>query len=281
MPTSLRRSREPIFNLPIVVTVLLLVMAAIHGIRMILPEETDDLILELFAFAPERYMAASADVAQWPGGIAADLWTPFTYALLHNDLFHLVSNGTVFAAIGNVLARRMSAAKFLVFCAIMAPISALGELAIAAYQSAPVIGASGVICAMMGALARFAFPASVALEEEGSVEEAEDPLREADERPISARRSARDGVADDPVSRRALRFGPPLVAPILVTLRRPKVIRFILGFAVLNIVLVFGAPVLMGGGAAVAWMVHVAGFVAGFLLFPWFDGVRPATENEW
>ncbi len=158
MPTQFRRVREPIFNLPIVVLASVGLMVVIHAIRMALPEEWDDLLLGLFAFAPDRYFGLPEAGAPWPGGLPAQIWSPFTYALLHNDLLHLISNCTVFAAIGNVLARRMTANRFLLFCVVTAPLSAIGELIIAAYQSAPVIGASGVICAMMGALARILFP---------------------------------------------------------------------------------------------------------------------------
>jgi membrane associated rhomboid family serine protease len=256
--------REPILNLPLVVTLSVAVMVAIHAIRMALPEETDDLILGLFAFAPDRYLPAASEGPAWPGGIAADIWSPFTYALLHNDLLHLVSNCTVFAALGNVLARRTTSAAFLLFCVVMAPLSAIGELIMAVYQSAPVIGVSGVICAMLGALARFIFPEPVADETPDFVPDA-DMVDDVDGRLIVASRVEPDAGPTSPPN-------PPPISPVFETLRRPKVIQFILGFAVLNLLLVVAAPVLVGGGAGVAWMVHVAGFIAGFLLFPWFDG---------
>lgn len=271
LPLSGRRSREPIFNLPAVVTVMVVLMMAIHGIRLLQPEETDDLILGLFAFAPDRYFHEATDDPEWPGGVAAAIWSPFTYALLHNDLLHLISNCTVFAALGNVLARRMTTAAFLSFCVLMAPVSVVGELLIAVYQPGPVIGVSGVICAMLGALARFIFPPPepAAAEAPGRAElqAPTDVLDKADERLITASRVEPD--ADRAVPRRR-----PEIGPVLETLRRPKVIQFILGFAVLNILLVVAAPVLVGGGAGVAWMVHVTGFVAGFLLYPWFDGAH-------
>jgi len=281
MPTLFGRDREPIFNLPMVVMLSVAAMVVIHGIRMALPEETDDLILGLFAFAPDRYFARPEEGAPWPGGLAADIWSPFTYALLHNDLLHLISNCTVFAALGNVLARRMTALRFLLFCAVMAPVSACGELVILAYQSAPVIGVSGVICAMMGGLARFAFPAP-SIEDEADIEPVEDLAYGSDRRRVSARRIDADPALLEPESghRPVMRSSRPTIAPVIETLRRPKVIQFILAFAAMNIVLVIAAPALVGGGAGVAWMVHVAGFGAGFLLFPWFDGVRVMRDAE-
>ena len=110
LPLPGRRTREPIFNLPPVVTALVVLMMVIHAVRLLLPETTDQLILWLFAFAPDRYLHVGEDGPDWPGGAPAMLWSPFTYALLHNDLLHLISNCTVFAALGNVLARRMTIA---------------------------------------------------------------------------------------------------------------------------------------------------------------------------
>jgi len=251
-------------------------MVAIHAIRLALPDIWDEWILGLFAFAPDRYLPEGGDDVFWPGGVAAALWSPFTYALLHNDLLHLISNCAVFAALGNVLARRMTAGGFLLFCLITAPLAAIGELIIAVYQSAPVIGVSGVICAMMGGLARI-LP---------EPQPQPQPQPRPSPPPVEAtgRPDDGDGAAFDapppPERPQARRLGRSDMAPVLETLRRPRVIQFIGAFAVMNLVLVFAAPMLVGGGAGVAWMVHVAGFIAGFLLFPWFEGRRGVHAQQ-
>jgi membrane associated rhomboid family serine protease len=266
--------REPIFNIPPVVGALVGLLVVIHLGRLVLSEAADNDVLGYFAFAPGRYFGEPADYAPWPGGLAAQIWSPFTYALLHNDALHLISNSVVLAALGNVLARRTTGVRFLLFVIVMAPLSALGEMLIAAFQSAPVIGISGVICALMGGFARVMFPPESARvepadplwddaswgETQPDAPSTHEPVsgRDRSERPISAARKPE--------------FAPPVAAPILETLRRPRVIQFIAAFAILNLVLVFGAPILMGeGGAGVAWAVHVAGFVAGFLLWPRYD----------
>ena len=262
MSTDLKRTREPIFNLPPVVFVSVLVMVAIHVARMLLTEDQDDLLIGYLAFAPERYFENAGEDAVWPGGLLSELVSPFTYALLHNDYLHLISNCTVFAAIGNHLARRMTAVQFLLFCLLMAPVSAVGQLLIAGYQSAPVVGVSGVICAMLGAMARL-IPERKLLDwydRDESVSNSDSPVIDTvgELRPVAHRLSGESG--------RRTRV------PVAIALRDPRVIRFILGFGVLNVLLVFSAPILISGGASVAWMVHIAGFIGGFFLFPYFDG---------
>jgi membrane associated rhomboid family serine protease len=272
MESTAAKRREPILNLPLVVGIVVAVLYAIHLGRMALPEPIDDYLVGLFAFAPGRYIGEPPGYAPWPGGVSAEIWSPFTYALLHNDFLHLTSNAVVLAALGNVLARRTTSARFLLFVVVMAPISALGEIAIAFWQSAPVIGISGVICAMMGGFARVMFPREIPPGEmpSGPYEYvAEEDVTEA---PGSA---AAPGFGPErPRAVRVRRFEPPVAGPIAETLMRPRVLQFIAAFAILNLVLVFGAPVLVGGGAAVAWSVHVAGFIGGFLLWPFFDLVR-------
>lgn len=272
METTATKRREPILNLPLVVGLLVAVLFAIHLARMALPEPIDDYVIGLFAFAPGRYFGEPAGYAPWPGGLPAEIWSPFTYALMHNDFVHLISNSVVLAALGNVLARRTTATRFLLFVAVMAPVSAFGEIAIAFWQSAPVIGISGVICAMMGGFARVMFPREIPPGEMPS-----GPYEYVAEEVVTEEHGAATapGVGQErPRAVRVRRFEPPVAGPILETLRRPRVIQFIAAFAILNLVLVFGAPVFIGGGAGVAWSVHVAGFVGGFLFWPLFDLVR-------
>ena len=256
-----RPRREPLFNLPMVVIVSVGLLAAVHGVRMLLSDADSEMVLALMAFAPSRYLNVAPDDFVWPGGLAAALWSPFTYALLHVDLTHLITNSVVFASIANLMARRMGALRFVAFCLITAPLAAFGELIIAPFEPAPVIGASGVVAAMMGALARFMFPprrpAMIGMEPH----EAESEETEAD---------AAEGLAEEDL--------PAILRPtvsVLSTLKRPAVLQFIAAFAIMNLILFFAAPILLSGSGSggVAWMVHVAGFVAGFFLFPFLDPV--------
>ena len=65
-------------------------------------------------------------------------------------------------------------------------------------------------------------------------------------------------------------------APLSRVLREPAVLVFLVVWFGIN--LLFGLislPSGMGGGEVVAWQAHVGGFLAGLLLFSWFD---PAAD---
>ncbi len=66
--------------------VMLAVMAFIHAVRVfVLTPAQDNDLLWLFAFDPVRYGGVLPDGAV-PGGCGAEIWTFFTYALLHAEL---------------------------------------------------------------------------------------------------------------------------------------------------------------------------------------------------
>jgi membrane associated rhomboid family serine protease len=239
-------SREPIFNLPRVVLLLALVLAAIHGVRgLLLDPDTDLQVLLWFAFVPARYGSELLIDVQFPGGVAAGIWTFVTYAFLHGDVWHIGINLVWLAAFGSPLAWRFGAGRFLAFSAVTAAAGALAHLITHVGEFVPVIGASAAISGAMAAATRFAF-------EDGG------PLG-------GFRRHGPDA------------FKVP-AAPLMRALRNPQVLAFLGVWFLLN--LMFGASAFATGlaDASVAWQAHVGGFLAGLLLFPLFDPVRAAPQ---
>jgi len=178
-----------------------------------------------------------------PGGLGAQIWTFVTYALLHASWIHLGVNAIWFLPFGSAVARRFGALRFLIFFAVTAAAGALAHLFAYGGQDAPVIGASAAISGTMAGAMRFAF-------QRGG--------------PLSFRRTG--GDAD---------FRVP-AAPLSRVLHEPAVLVFLVVWFAIN--LLFGLislPSGMGGGEVVAWQAHVGGFLAGLLLFSWFD---PATD---
>jgi membrane associated rhomboid family serine protease len=234
--------REPAFNIPAVIIALLAVMALVHFIRTsFLMAAKDDDVLWLFAFNPARYALGFFPVDASPGSWAANAWTFITYAFLHGNWMHFGVNAVWFLPFGAAVARRFGTLRFLIFFAVTAAAGAFAHLF--AYGIAPMIGASAAISGAMAAAMRFAF-------QRGG--------------PLSLRRTGND--ADYKV--------PAL--PLSRLLREPTVLMFLIVWFSIN--LLFGVSSWsldgFGAGEVVAWQAHIGGFLAGLLLFSWFDPIK-------
>jgi membrane associated rhomboid family serine protease len=235
----LARSSQPILNLPPVIAAISAILVLIHVVRAFVDDDTDLQILLWFAFIPARYDAALAGRLPLPGGEAADVWTFVTYAFLHGDFVHLLVNLVWFLAFGSAVAWRFGAIRFTAFFAVTAAAGAGAHLLSNFGDIAPLVGASAAISGAMAAALRFAF-------EDGG------PLG-----------FFRDG------GRRS--FHVP-AAPLSRALRNPQVLVFLGVWFFINIA--FGAGSLseqFGSSGAVAWEAHIGGFLAGLLLFRFFD----------
>jgi membrane associated rhomboid family serine protease len=245
---QLDQRREPILNVPPVVIILLAVLAIIHAAReWLLSSATDSVLVWSLAFVPARYDASALTDGILPGGPGAEIWTFFTYALLHADWMHFGFNAIWLLAFASPLARRFGATRFLLFFAATVAAGALAYLIMHAGALAPMIGASAGISGMMGAVARFAF------EPGGSL----DLWR-------------RDRETPDRIP----------AAPLLVALRNPRVITFVTIWFGLNLLFGLGSVSLfVGEHQSVAWEAHAGGFLAGLLIFSLFDPVQPRLPD--
>jgi membrane associated rhomboid family serine protease len=143
--------RQPVFNLPAVVTTLILACVAIHLLRAyVLSPDRDLELIVRFAFIPLRYSGDYViDVYAWV--------SPLSYAFLHGDMVHLAVNMIWLAAFGAPLANRIGVARFVAFWAATS-LAAVGlHYVLHPGDPTPLVGASGAISGMMGAAARFAF----------------------------------------------------------------------------------------------------------------------------
>lgn len=232
--------REPILNVPPILVAILGALAAVHAGRKLLLSADGDLeFLLYFAFIPARY---DSGLIALPGGLAADIFSFVTYALIHADLAHLGFNAIWFLAFGSPLARRFGPFRFLAFCLVTAAAGALAHLVTHAGQFQPMVGASATISGAMAAAMRFVFQPG-------------GPLRW--------------GRTDDAFHRvPALALG--------AALRDPRVLAFLGVWFGLNLLFGLGSLSITGAEQAVAWQAHVGGFLAGLVLFGWFDPVAPS-----
>ncbi len=225
--------REPIFNIPRGVLVLVASMWVIHVAASLLLDEFGLGNLRIWlGFIPDRFVAAS----EWPGGAFPLLWTGFTHAFLHVDFMHLGLNTVWLAIFGTPVERRYGIGGLLIVFLFGALAGALLQAVVtltAVNTFAILIGASGGVSALTGAAMRFIFS------------------------PVLVKR--------DPETDEVIALGRKTMSlPDLFRNSRPR--SFIVLWMGLN-VLIGLAPMIMNAQVAIAWEAHIGGFVAG-LLFP-------------
>lgn len=230
--------RPAAINVPAVILVLIASFALVHWVRTSLLSGFDDAwVLVNFAFVPGCYGTAG-DICGLREGWAP--WvSPISHAFLHGDWTHFGTNAVWLLAFGTPVARRLGTGRLLLFAAIGAVAGAGLFYLFNRDLVQPMIGASGVVSALMGGAARFALGAT-----------------------------GRGGMADVAKA--------PLLS-IRDSLRDRTTLFFIAIFFVTNIALGSGAGLLFGEGGAIAWEAHLGGFLFGFLCFSVFDPRSPRT----
>lgn len=146
----LDRRNVPIFNTSPMVGRLILACVIVHIVTVLLPLPVWYDLIDRFAFVAARYTVAGA----WQFDLTAFVFAPVTHLFLHGGFLHLAMNMAMLLAFGTAIERRMSALSF-VFLYL------LSGLAGAALWTAfhpdtvnPLLGASGAISGMFGAVGR-------------------------------------------------------------------------------------------------------------------------------
>jgi membrane associated rhomboid family serine protease len=145
------------------------------------------------------------------------------------------------------MARRFGTWRFLGFFAVTAIAGSALHLLTHPRELLPMIGASAAVSGLMAGSLRFVFEIGGPL----------DMFRTHDE----------------------AAFRVP-AAPLLVALRDPRIIIFLVAWFGLNLLFGIGVPSLPGIEQSVAWQAHIGGFLAGLILFALFDPVPPQSEIE-
>lgn len=226
------RRTPPASNVPTIIWAVILIFAAVHLLRtQVLGTLADaDLLLD-FSFIPGCY--GDLDEVCLLRSEGADAWSPLTYAFLHGDWMHLGANAIWLLAFGTPVVRRLGKGRFSTFCAVGSAAGALLYYVFHPDLIAPVIGASGIVSALMGGACRFAFGAG------------------------------RHGPLDPATLHRRL-------LPIRESLANRTVLVFVVVFFATNLFVGSGVGGAFGAGN-VAWEAHLGGFAFGFLCFSLFD----------
>ncbi len=240
-------NREPLFNIPPIVVAVLAVLVIVHGVRVLLLSEQQDIeFLLTFAFIPARYDSSVVLGGEIPGG-GADVWTFLTYSLIHANWTHLGVNSVWLLPFGSAVARRFGALRFLAFFAVTAAAGAALHLATHAGEQFPMIGASAAISGTMAAAMRFAFQRG------GPI----GMLGRADESAYRVPAISLRGMLSD-----------------------ARVLLFLGVWFGINLIFGIGSLPITGSEQPVAWQAHIGGFIAGMLLFSWFDPKRDFPQFD-
>lgn len=235
-------AREPILNLPPVTGAMVAVLAAIEFLRSVLLSPDSNLeMLITFAFIPARYLPAAATGGfVFPGGLAGDVWTFFTYAALHGGWVHVIVNSVWLVAFGSAVERRFGAVRYLALSLVCAAAGAAAHLLTHFGEAAPLVGASAAVAGQMGAAARFVFAIGG---------------------PAGA-----FGHRGDAAFRRPARS-------LAATFTDRTALAFIGIWLLINFATGLTSVPTLGDAGTIAWQAHVGGFAAGLLLFRFFDPV--------
>ncbi len=272
MSLDLPPRRERVFNIPIVVVAVCAALLAIQALASVLSPEAYSRILIRFAFVPGRFTFAfdpklvsdafntvartdelrAQIAAAFLGDGTPQWWTVLTYACLHGGWAHVGVNCLWLVAFGGAVAKRLNGFRFLMLLAVSAIAGAGAHYITHMADLEPVVGASASVSGAMGAAARFVFQPGAPLD--GAVGGRGRPDR------------------DDELRRPAL--------SLWRTLTGRRTLPFILIWFASNFL--FGAGGVMPGtaGETVAWQAHIGGFLAGLLLFGWFDPASTAIAAE-
>jgi len=231
-------SRQPAFNVPWIVIVLIALLCAVHW--WLWSQEPSAVRWWLLALAliPARFEGLAVLL---PGGSTAAWTSLVTHMGVHADLTHLVMNTTALLAFGGAVAKRVGTLRFLVFTLLCGLAGAALFLALNWGGRVPMIGASGAVSGLVAGAFRFFLPTL----EGGGLE----------------------GFHRDPRS-------TPLLS-LAETLRNRRSQIAICVWLVINFMMGLGGPAITGG-PGIAWEAHLGGFIAGLVLMSPFDGpARP------
>ncbi len=234
-PTS-----QPIFNVPGVVLLVVGALIGVHVLFWALGESAQVWSQYALSFIPVRL--GGGDPVPYPHG--AQLWSFFTYALLHADFYHLGSNCIWLLIFSTPVARRLGPWRYLLLLAASAAAGAAAMLPTHYGQFLIVVGASGSVSATLAAAIPIMFAPGFSM----GASQANDYDR--------------------------LRVLTPRQL-----LTNPGALAFAAVFAAMT--LFTGASMALTGTAfleesIVAWEAHVGGFVAGLILFYLLDK-KPVT----
>lgn len=266
------KTREPMFNVPLVILGLIAVIGAIAIAMAFIGEDAAAELILAYGFIPaewsswfgvdgltpvmdaardnpdDQYLAALSELAAYlklhPGHGPV---TILTYAFLHSGFEHVAVNAIWLLAFGSPVAQRLGAFRLIVLFAISAVGGAAFHFVFHAGDLIPLVGASGAIAGIMAGAVRFMFQPG---------------------EPLSGFAFPRGSAIRMPHM------------PLARLIRDPRPLRFILLWIAVNFLTgLAGSPFLDGVGS-IAWEAHLGGFFAGLFAFSLIDPPVRLPDDE-
>ncbi|MFT6510142.1 MAG: membrane associated rhomboid family serine protease [Parvibaculaceae bacterium] len=247
-PTQGVRKEPPAFNVPSVILGLLSAMWLVYALVSFEDMQTQINVMAQYGFMPARYTGTEGVVyGNFPGGLLSDILGFVSYAFLHGSLTHILLNSVWLVVFGTPVARRIGVVRFLSFYLVCAALAAIFHMMLHVGSTGVVIGASGAVSGLMGGAARFIFltPGPLGALQGGTP----------------------NGQA------------PRAQATLFQSLSDRRTLIFVGLWVGLNFL--FGVSGLSPNGATVsiAWEAHLGGFLAGLLLFGFFDPLQRSASG--
>lgn len=139
-------THERAINLPPAILWLIVINVAIQGLRELLGDAVDGQLISQFGLVPLHYTSDAG--ADWLSLIGA----PIVYQFLHGGWVHLGVNMLSLAAFGAPVERTLGPRRFVLFYLVTGIVAGAAHVAIFQDSPDPVIGASGAISGVFGAV---------------------------------------------------------------------------------------------------------------------------------
>jgi membrane associated rhomboid family serine protease len=136
---------ERAINLPPAILWLIVANVAVQAVRELLGDAADDSLILQFGLVPATYNGDTGDLLSM-------LVQPFSYQFLHGGWVHLGVNMLSLAAFGAPVERALGPRRFVAFYLLAGIVAGFIHVLVYASSSDPVVGASGAISAVFGAV---------------------------------------------------------------------------------------------------------------------------------
>jgi membrane associated rhomboid family serine protease len=140
-----RGTGERAINLPPALLWLIGINVAVHLLLSLAGEETEHAVITTLGLVPAAYTGGGHD-------LLSQVAAPITYQFLHGGWMHLIINMVTLAAFGAPIERLLGVRRFVLFYLSAGIVAGIVQVALFPDSTDPVIGASGAISGVFGAV---------------------------------------------------------------------------------------------------------------------------------